>query len=159
MPILLFRRASSWGVLWLLAASATADDWPFFRGPNYNGTSAETGWTAEWPAVGPKVAWKVDVGIGASSVVVASDRVFTMGSRGDRDQDVVRCLDTASGRELWRVAYPCKFDARQVEGGPASTPTAKTSAISCSAPANVSTAWPVNSSFSVWRKPGMRICS
>ena len=57
-----------------------ADDWPSFRGPGYNGISTETGWTVEWPASGPKVAWRTDVGIGVSSVVVAGNRVFTMGS-------------------------------------------------------------------------------
>jgi outer membrane protein assembly factor BamB len=110
-------------VLWPLVATSRADDWPFFRGPTYNGISTETGWTAEWPAGGPKVAWKADVGIGASSVVVANRRTFTMGARSERNQDVVWCLEADSGRVLWQFAYCCKFEARQFEGGPASTPT------------------------------------
>ena len=107
----------------ILAVPAVADDWPFFRGPSFNGVSAESGWTAQWPATGPKVAWKADVGIGVSSIVVASDRVVTMGSRNDKDEDVVWCFDAGSGQVLWQFVYPCKFDARQFEGGPASTPT------------------------------------
>jgi len=109
--------------LLILAGPAVADDWPFFRGPNSNGVSAETGWTTEWPASGPKVAWRTDVGFGASSVVVVGDRVITMGSRKDKDEDVVWCLDVDSGRVLWQFTYPSKFDARQFEGGTASTPT------------------------------------
>jgi outer membrane protein assembly factor BamB len=107
----------------LLAATAVADDWPFFRGPYYNGISTETGWLADWPEAGPKVAWKADVGIGASSVVVAGNHVVTMGARNVQNQDVVTCLDADSGRVIWQHAYACKFDARQFEGGPASTPT------------------------------------
>ena len=40
-----------------------------------------------------------------------------------RDEDVVWCLDADSGQVLWQFTYPSKFDARQFEGGPASTPT------------------------------------
>ncbi|MCH5373002.1 MAG: hypothetical protein JJ992_03425, partial [Planctomycetes bacterium] len=111
------------GLLLLLSTCSSADDWLFFRGPNCNGISAETGWTASWPESGPEVAWRANVGVGASSVVVMGDRVFTMGSRKDEDTDVVWCLDASTGRVLWQFGYPCKFDARQFEGGPASTPT------------------------------------
>jgi len=85
--------------------------------------SADSGWTDRWPAAGPKVAWKADVGIGASSVAVVGNRVFTMGADKEKNEDVVWCLDADNGRVLWQFTYPCKFDARQFEGGPASTPT------------------------------------
>ena len=49
----------------ILPAPAVADDWTFFRGPDNNGVSAESGWQTHWPASGPKVAWRADVGIGA----------------------------------------------------------------------------------------------
>jgi len=42
----------------MFARVASADDWPFFRGPHYNGISAETGWISEWPKSGPRVAWR-----------------------------------------------------------------------------------------------------
>lgn len=111
------------------AEPAVGDDWPFFRGPNSNGVSAETGWTADWPATGPRVAWRAEVGIGASSVVVAGGRVITMGSREDKDEDTVWCLDADSGRVLWQFTYPSKFDARQFDGGTASTPTVAGSSV------------------------------
>ena len=109
--------------LLILVAPALADDWTFFRGPNYNGISTESSWTADWPESGPKIAWRKNVGNGVSSVVVAENRVVTMGSRKEDNQEVVWCLDADSGRELWHFSYPAKFDARQFEGGPASTPT------------------------------------
>ena len=100
---------------------AMADDWPFFRGPNYNGVSTESGWTTRWPASGPKIAWKKNVGIGVSSFAVVDDRVITMGNR--KDTDIVWCFEADNGRLIWQFTYPCKFDARQFEGGTASTPT------------------------------------
>ena len=106
-----------------LAAPAMADDWPFFRGPSFDGVSSESGWTTEWPRTGPVVAWRADVGIGVSSVVVKGNRVVTMGSRKESDEDVVWCLDAETGGVLWQFVYPSKFDARQFEGGTASTPT------------------------------------
>lgn len=72
---------------------------------------------------GPKVAWRTDVGIGASSVVVVGDRVITMGGCKEQNEEFVSCLDAQSGRVLWQFTYPSKFDARQFEGGTASTPT------------------------------------
>lgn len=119
-----FRAApqSVVAVLALVACSA-ADDWPSFRGPNNNGVSPESGWATQWPTAGPKIAWRADVGIGVSSAVVAGHRVVTMGSREDKDEDVVWCLDAETGRALWQFTYNCRFDARQFEGGVASTPT------------------------------------
>ena len=111
------------------AAFAAADDWTFFRGPSLNGVSAESGWTARWPAAGPKIAWRRNVGIGVSSFVVADNRVLTMGSRKDKAEDVVWCLDADSGRVLWQFTYPSKFDARQFEGGTPSTPTVDGSSV------------------------------
>jgi outer membrane protein assembly factor BamB len=109
--------------LLILTGPAAADDWPFFRGPNFNGVSTETGWTCRWPDPGPKVAWRADVGTGASSVAVAGDFLVTMGSRKEENEEVVWCLDAYGGETLWQFSYPAEFDARQFEGGPASTPT------------------------------------
>ncbi len=118
------------GMAWLACAGllmaalpVAADDWPFFRGPNSSGVSVESGWTTRWPDSGPRIAWRKNVGVGVSSVVVVGGRVIAMGSRPEKDEDVVSCLDAESGRVLWRFAYASKFDARQFEGGTASTPT------------------------------------
>jgi outer membrane protein assembly factor BamB len=85
--------------------------------------STESNWTSHWPDAGPKIAWRADAGIGASSVVVVGDRVVTMGSRREPDEEIVWCFDADSGDVLWHVGYSAKFDARQFEGGPAATPT------------------------------------
>ena len=122
-------RILGWVVLccgvycWLTAAPGAAADWPSFRGPHSNGVSDERDWVTEWPPAGPKIAWRRGVGIGASSFAVVGDRVVTMGSRKATNEDTVWCLDANDGRVVWQYTYPCKFDARQFEGGTASTPT------------------------------------
>jgi outer membrane protein assembly factor BamB len=90
---------------WLIAASAItafADDWPHWRGPRRNGTTAETSrWNEKgWP---PKERWRVNVGEGASSPIIVKDRLYVMGWSGGRDH--LRCLDAATGKQIWVVSY------------------------------------------------------
>ncbi|MBI3413905.1 MAG: PQQ-binding-like beta-propeller repeat protein [Verrucomicrobia bacterium] len=105
----------------LAALDVAADDWPHWRGPNFNGISNEKNWLSSWPAAGPPVAWKAAVGIGFSSVSVVNDRVFTMGYVDEKD--VVWCLDAATGKVLWKHAYDADLGDKFFEGGPTSTPT------------------------------------
>lgn len=106
-----------------LAASATIAraDWLTYRGPGAIGVSPDKGVAAKFPAEGPKVLWKTNVGTGASSVTVRGDRAYTMGNTGGRDRIV--CLDAKTGHEVWKVEYPLEVDKRMFEGGTAATPT------------------------------------
>jgi outer membrane protein assembly factor BamB len=103
------------------AGAASAPDWNHYRGPDYNGISKETGWTDHWPAEGPRQLWKASIGTGFSSVSVSQDRVFAIGN--EHSQDVVRCLDAATGREVWKQSYESPADPLYYEGGPSATPT------------------------------------
>ncbi|MFI5247068.1 MAG: lyase family protein, partial [Nitrospirales bacterium] len=47
--------------------------------------SKETGWTAQWPAEGPKQLWKAKVGIGFASLAVSAGRVYTTGNAKETD--------------------------------------------------------------------------
>jgi hypothetical protein len=42
----------------------SAGDWPDWRGPNRDDISTETGWIAPWPAQGPPILWRKDLGNG-----------------------------------------------------------------------------------------------
>jgi outer membrane protein assembly factor BamB len=103
------------------SAVAAVADWPQYRGANFDGISPEKGWSTTWPAAGPKEAWRAALGPGGSSVVVSQGRLYTMGNVDNND--IVYCLDAATGKELWRHSYPCPLDKRSWEGGPAGTPT------------------------------------
>jgi outer membrane protein assembly factor BamB len=101
--------------------TASADDWPRWRGPARSGISAERGWLDAWPADGPKVLWKAEVGVGFSSFAVAGGRAYTIGNANDAD--TVFCLDAETGKVLWYHPYPSELGDKFFEGGPTSTPT------------------------------------
>lgn len=110
-------------IILLLACvrTAPAEDWPEFRGPRRDGLSRETNWTARWPADGPKMVWSAKIGAGFASVSIARGRLFAIGNV--EDHDIVRCLDVADGREVWRFAFPSPLAPKYYPGGPSATPT------------------------------------
>lgn len=103
---------------------AQAGDWPQWRGPHRDGVSDETRWVATWPAAGPRILWKAEVGKGCASVAVAHGRLYTMGNieDGEVSKDVVWCLDAATGAVLWQFSYPQALEPSGYEGGPCVTP-------------------------------------
>jgi len=111
----------------LICSIAVADDWPAMRGPSYNGISTETGWF-EGTAKGIKPLWKVNVGVGTSSLSVSDGRLYTMGNTNDENpesqKDVVYCLDAVTGNGLWKHSYPCANNFKSnTPKGPFATPT------------------------------------
>lgn len=105
------------------AGGASAQDWPQWRGPSRDGVAPCAGLPADWPAQPPRAQWKVRVGEGCSSPAVARGRVFIMGR--EDNQEACLCLDAASGKTIWRHAYPVSYrppDPRAGRG-PQSTPT------------------------------------
>jgi outer membrane protein assembly factor BamB len=107
--------------LLLAAQVALASDWPRWRGPNDDGVSTETGWSARWPVGGPKVLWRANVGGGFSSVAVRSARLYTLGNQNN--VDTVYCLNADTGAEIWKHSYPAPIQPHYYEGGPSATPT------------------------------------
>ncbi|MDD5261317.1 MAG: PQQ-like beta-propeller repeat protein [Methylacidiphilales bacterium] len=107
-------------LLLLCTGFAQAADWPQWRGPNHDGISTETGWSTQWNADGPKQLFKLNVGTGCSSVAVSQGHLYTIGNTNNTD--TVRCLDAATGKEIWKQSYPCPLDPNSFEGGPGATP-------------------------------------
>ena len=100
---------------------AAGTDWYRWRGPELNGISKETAWSAAWPDAGPKKMWKASVGIGFSSISIANGRAYTMGNT--KDKETVFCFDAVTGAEIWKHTYDCELDPRYYDGGPSTTPT------------------------------------
>jgi len=88
----------------MLAAPASADDWPQFLGPHRNATSAEKGLMRAWPEGGPKVLWTVPVGPGYGGAAIRDGKVYWL-DRVDNQKEVLRCLDLQTGAEEWTVGY------------------------------------------------------
>jgi len=89
--------------------------WPRWRGPNGNGISDETNWDPEALAGGPKILWKVDIGISYSNVAIKDNRLYTMGRRE------VYCLNAETGREIWQyplesIYYPHPESTPTIDG-------------------------------------------
>lgn len=102
-------------------ATAGAADWPNWRGPNHNGISNEKGWSTNWLDSGPKKLWEKTLGPGFASMTIADGRVYAMGNI--EDNDILYCLDAATGKEIWKKSYPCPIFSKNHEGGPCATPT------------------------------------
>src|SRR5215203_2056024 len=102
--------------------AATGTDWPQWRGPRRDG-SVDAALPVQWPEA-LKKRWETPVGAGHASPVVSGNRVVVIAR--ERDQEIVRALDVASGKEIWRAAYPAPYivnPAAQSHGpGPKSTP-------------------------------------
>lgn len=114
--------------------SATAAQWPNYRGPAHNGTSTEKLPATSWPATGPHRLWQSPTTGGFSSFTVADQRAFTLVSRevDGVKREVLLALDASTGRELWaQPMAPAKYDGGGDSGtdnnkggdGPRSTPT------------------------------------
>jgi outer membrane protein assembly factor BamB len=100
---------------------ASMDDWPQWRGPRRDGVSTETGLLKDWPAGGPKLAWRASgAGEGYSSFSVNAGRLFTLGARGNTEY--VLAFDAATGKRLWEVAHGRRFNNDRGDG-PRATPT------------------------------------
>jgi outer membrane protein assembly factor BamB len=88
----------------LFVACAFATDWPQYFGPKRDSTSTEKGILRSWPKEGPKVLWTTPVGIGYGGPAVSGGKVYLL-DRDEKVGDNLRCLDYATGRELWNFAY------------------------------------------------------
>jgi hypothetical protein len=102
--------------------AAVGTDWPQWRGPRRDGFVG-TALPAQWPEA-LKKRWEISVGIGHASPVVSGNRVVAIAREGD--EEIVRALEVASGKEIWRAAYPAPYtvnSAAWAHGpGPKSTP-------------------------------------
>jgi outer membrane protein assembly factor BamB len=98
------------------AGEGTTADWPQWRGPNRDGVVRGVTVPAKWPKT-LKEQWRLVVGEGVASPVVAGGKVYvftrrnfiTRQNRGE-GAEVVRCLDLQSGKEKWRSEpYPVSY--------------------------------------------------
>lgn len=84
----------------LTLASALAADWPQWRGPNFNGFTAEKDLPSEWSK--SSAAWTVDMpGPSASTPVILGDRVFVSTIHEENKTLHAICLDRKTGKILW----------------------------------------------------------
>lgn len=97
------RTKCFWAIgLFVLVSFARAENWPQWRGPRLDGTSAETSVPVHWSGTS-NVLWKTSLpGLGHASPIVFGDKVFTVSAVADTEDRLLLCLDAASGKILWQ---------------------------------------------------------
>src|SRR5213079_2067359 len=107
----------------VLTATSIAADWPQWRGPNRDGKVADATVPQTWPKT-LKEQWKVPVGIGHASPVVANGKIYVFARQGD--DEVLLCLNAVTGKEIWRSSQPIAYQMHPAAvghgKGPKSTP-------------------------------------
>jgi outer membrane protein assembly factor BamB len=76
-----------------------------------------------WGADGPRKLWSRSLGDGYAAIVSEGGKLFTMYRNGD--EDVIVCLDAATGKTVWETKYAAKTHPDNVLNfgtGPNSTP-------------------------------------
>ncbi len=143
------------GLGWLLAVAplVSAQDWPQWRGPNRDGVVLDVKPASAWPQE-LEQDWQVEVGVGHSSAVTSGDRAFVF-SRQD-EQEVVRALKLADGKEIWRVGYSAPYEVNPLAAGhgkgPKSTPLVADGRLYTLGIGGIVSCWNADSGDLVWRR-------
>jgi outer membrane protein assembly factor BamB len=138
-------------VLLLGATCARAQDWPQWRGPSRD--NKVTGFTEPktWPKELTK-KWSTKVGLGDASPVLVGDKIYAF--TRDGQEEVVRCLDAATGEEKWKD----KYEADAVTGpgarhpGPRSSPAAADGKVCTFGVGGVLSCYDADKGALLWRK-------
>jgi outer membrane protein assembly factor BamB len=84
------------------AALAHADNWPQWRGPNFNGSSSERGLPSDF-SKSNNVAWRAALpGPAGSTPVIFGDHVFVNSIDAAKKSRVAICLDRKTGAVKWQ---------------------------------------------------------
>jgi outer membrane protein assembly factor BamB len=99
--LLTMHRLVQWGILFLLAGSVMlAANWPNWRGPNRDGTSAEKNLPLKWSAQ-ENVTWKLPMpDVSGSTPVIWGENIFL--NTADSGTLYLWCVDRNKGQVKWK---------------------------------------------------------
>lgn len=102
--------------------SAPAQDWPQWRGPNRDAKAAGFNAPKTWPKELTQ-KWKVTVGEGVATPSLVGDKLYVFARQ--EGNEIMRCLDAATGKELWSDKYESQGATGPAAGfsGPRCSPT------------------------------------
>lgn len=104
-----------------VSATAAAQDWPQWRGPNRDANVSGATIPATWPKT-LKEQWKVNVGIGHASPVVVNGKIYVFTRQGE--EEMLLCLDASTGKEIWRSGQPISYEMHEAAVGHGKGPKA-----------------------------------
>ena len=148
-------RYCKWAFCILLGFSLAvqAEDWPQWRGPRRDGTISSSTAPATWPEQ-LKLRWKVTVGGGHSSPILANGRIFVFTRQ--QGNEVVSSIDSASGKIDWQQSYAAPYTmnpaAERHGPGPKSTPVAADGRLYTFGISGILTCWDAVTGAVRWRK-------
>src|SRR5690242_18426381 len=110
-------------LLFVATTTAVAQEWTQWRGPARDGSVVSKYAPATWPE-SLKQTWRVEIGEGYSSPVVAGGKVFVHGRRDP--EEIVASINLTDGKVLWQQKYQAEFKKNQyaveMAKGPNATP-------------------------------------
>jgi len=96
-------------------------DWPQFLGPDGTGITREEGELLTLDEQAPPIRWQLDVGEGYSAPAVRGRRLVL--HHRIRNEEIIDCLDAATGERIWRHVDATDFrDPYGYNGGPRCSP-------------------------------------
>jgi len=117
------RMISKITFLWVLlpcVQGGFATDWPQWRGPERTGHVPAGAVVPKTLPNEPKVLWRVKVGDGLASPVVAGGKVFHLDNQAG--QETLHAVDSTSGEAIWSAPLDLAFKDTQSTSGPRCTP-------------------------------------
>jgi outer membrane protein assembly factor BamB len=140
-------------LLALLSSGLGAADWPQWRGPARDGRLAGFTEPSAWPEA-LRLRWKVTVGEGHASPIVAGERVFVFSRQGEHE--VLQALDLGGGAPAWRHSYAAPYTmnmaARSHGKGPKATPVVDGGAVCTFGISGILSCFDTASGRPLWRK-------
>ncbi len=142
-------------VVLLGAPLLRAQDWPQWRGPNRDAKA--TGFKApkSWPKELTR-KWKITVGTGVATPALVGDKLYVF-TRED-DNEVVRCMEAASGKEVWKEKYAATAPRRPGSGfnnefiGPRASPAVADGKVVTLGASGILSCFNAATGKQVWRK-------
>src|SRR5881628_1489831 len=109
-------------LLSLVSVRADAADWPQWRGASRDARATDFKAPKTWPKELMQ-KWKVTVGEGVATPALVGDKLYVFSRQ--EGNEVTRCLDAATGKELWQEKYEAGGATGPAAGfsGPRSSPT------------------------------------
>ena len=87
-------------VTFCLTNDSSAENWPQWRGPYFNGSTGETDLPSHWSQT-ENVAWSAELpGASAATPIVWDDHVFVSSSDAKNDQLMALCFDRLTGQRV-----------------------------------------------------------
>ncbi len=104
-----------------LASLTHADDWPQWLGAGRNGRVSGFTVPKEWPKE-LKQKWKTTIGDGVATPALVKDKLYVF--TRESNNEVTRCLEADTGKEVWIEKYATPFSGKGDSGfqGPRSSP-------------------------------------